>query len=732
MNRIRLPLSTALLGCAVMVQPAFAEDTSAPAAASASNQPSKDSQILEEIVITAERRISTAQKTAASVSVRSGEDLLTEGRYELKDILEDVPGVVGGAATSTSSTRAGGTDNPASGLTIRGVQSNGGGGGSITSTAAAAAIYVDDVFSGIGGGYNIDRVEVLRGPQGTLYGRSATSGVVAIHTREPDATVFSAEGTVEGGNYDLRHYTGDVNLPLISDQLALRLSGNLAERDGYYSAQGDARKNTDFRAKALWTPTDNFTALFGYALEDILTHTGGVAIGQVNSPSNFVYTPVVVGPTGKNDSRQYWGNFNLELGPVAITYIPAYRTWYGDTVVYGRGVFSANQTLYTPTDWFMTHELRIRNTDNDSNLTWQAGFLYYDNSLSNVNNLFLIPVGPYAFKSDSHKTTSAEGVFAQATYAFAPDTRLTTGIRFDHTRTLNTEDYSAFGGPYLSLTGDEGLRTFNNVTYKVRLEHDLTPQNLLYAAISTGFSPGDVTITTNQVFQPQVQVLQAETLTAYEIGSKNRFLDSRLPVNGDIYYNDYGAYQTAGINTNPSNPAMSTFSTLSAPMRSHGAELEVLVRPWENGAISFNASYTDARYGSFGQYQYLFSKSEVPGVAPFQGTLAYDHRIPIGSATLELRGDVRFFTGHDTSSIPVVWAQQGAAPYVHVASQAIGDFNSTLWLGPHYGISAYVRNITDDRFIPDNWVVTSAGPVTSSGSFLSDPRTFGMILTFKY
>jgi outer membrane receptor protein involved in Fe transport len=751
MTRIQLLLSTSVLGCAILVQPAFAQNASARAAASASNQPSADSQTVQEVVVTAERRTSTAQKTAASISVRSGSDMLNEGRYELKNIIEDVPGITGGAATNTGTALGSGTDNPARGLVIRGVQSNTGAGGSVTTTAAAAAIYVDDVYNGIGGGYDIDRVEVLRGPQGTLYGRSATAGVVAIHTGDPNPAARSGQAAAEFGNYDMRHLTGDVNLPVIQDKLAVRLSGNEYERDGYYSADGGAVASADFRAKALWTPTDNFSALLGYAQEYDVTHSGGVTINQVGSPTNFVYTKQEVA-SGKNNFHQYWANFNLNLGPVAITYIPAYRTWYQNATTYLRGGFNANQTIYTPTDWFMTHELRIHNTDNDAKLKWQAGFTYYGNTLSDVNNLFSLPAGPYLFKSSSHKTTTAEGGFAEATYAFMPDTRLTAGVRYDHTQVRDEGSYTSILGITKTLTGDQGLRTFNNLTYKVRLEHDLTPRNLVYAAVSTGFSPGDVVLTTDQNYQPAVQELKSETLTAYEIGSKNRFLDDRLQVNGDVFYNDYGGYQTAGIDISslqpppppppppppgspPAPPAtpQPTFQTLASPMKSYGAELEVVTRPWANGTISFNASYTNARYGSFGAlYDTLFYRKEVPSVPPFQGSVAYDHRLALGDATLLLHGAVRFFTAHDTSSLPQSLVAEGAGD-IHVASQSVGDLNATLLIGPHYSITAYVRNVADNRFIPDGWAVTKLGPTLSSnGTALSDPRTFGVILSFKY
>jgi outer membrane receptor protein involved in Fe transport len=740
MNRFQILLSTSLLACAALVQPAFAQDSSAQAAASAPDQQSSDLQTLQEVVVTAEHRVSTAQKTAASVSVRSGEAMLTQGRYELKNILEDVPGVVGGAAASVNTSRGSGTDNPAAGLTIRGVQSNAGAGGSITSTAAAAAIYVDEVYNGIGGSYDIDRVEVLRGPQGTLYGRSATAGVVAIHTRDPDTSQFGADGTAEFGNYNLRHVTGDLNFPIIEDKLALRVSGNFNEREGYYSAQGDARSNDDFRAKALWTATDEFSALVGYAQEYNVTHSGGVSINQVGSPSNFVFTPQQAAP-GKNDFHQYWANFNLNLGPVAITYIPAYRTWYENATLLARGTFNANQTIYTPNDSFLTQELRLRSLDGDSKLTWQAGVLYYDNTLSDVNNQFNLTTATYEFKSASHKTTTAEGAFAEATYSFVPETRLTAGLRYDHTQIRNTEDYTSILGITQSLTGDQGLRKFNNLTYKARLEHDLTPLNLLYATISTGFSPGDVTLTTDATFKPVVQVLQSETLKAYEVGSKNRFFNSHLQVNGDVYYNDYGGYQTAGINTSPQTPATPTFNTIALPMKSFGAEFEMEARPWTDGAVSLNASYTNARYGDFGQYAPLFFKRTVPGVAPFQASVAYDHRIPIGGASLLLHGDVRFFTAHDTTRITPGEAALGAEPYVRAGSQAIGDLNTTLLFGVRYSITAYVRNIADKRFIPDGWepAVVAPNPVPGGapivnvdGVALSDPRTFGVILGFRY
>src|SRR5450755_716653 len=152
--RNQLLISVSLLGCAAASGPVFAQQTGGTSA-------SEDT--LAEVVVTAERRTSTAQRTAASVTVKSGEDMLAEGRYTLRNIIEDVPGVTGGEALNTGTSNGSGTDNAASGLVFRGIPSNLGTGGSITSTASAAAIYVDDIYNGVGGGYDFERVEVLRG-----------------------------------------------------------------------------------------------------------------------------------------------------------------------------------------------------------------------------------------------------------------------------------------------------------------------------------------------------------------------------------------------------------------------------------------------------------------------------------------------------------------------------------------------------------------------------------------
>jgi len=715
---------------------------------------------LEEIIVTAERRTEDVQKTAASISVRSGEDMAQQGRYSLESILEDVPGLSGGAASTVSTSLAVGSDTAGAGLVIRGIQSNVGVGGSTTSTAAAAALYVDGVYEGVGSTYDIDRVEVLRGPQGTLYGRSATSGVVAIHTRNPNLSKFGVSAQVESGNYNLGHYTVGVDVPFINDVLGLRLAGNYYDRDGFINGSDGEAKNEDGRAKLLFKPSQNFSLLFGIAGQNNTTNTGGRAITQSPVRDDVLFAETTP-ETSYTRFRQYWAELNWNVGFGTLTYLPAYRTYWQDgTLAGGTPPLTIDQKSATPTDYFWTHELRL-SSNPDSKIIWQVGGLYYDNKLENSNTVRNSTLNVLAFSAATSKHTKAGGLFAQATYPFSDALRLTGGLRYDSTKVQVAESYTAnptlvagYPGPpsdccnvTLKLAGAEGNRKFNNLTYKVRLDYDLTPSNLVYASVSTGFSPGDISVTTcPPANQPCVQVLDAETLTAYEIGSKNRFLEDRLQLNSAVFYYDYSAYQVQNINvSNPQNPQ---FLTFAVPVQSYGIELELLYQLTAHDRISFDGSYTNAYYvdkpAQFAQFVYEdkfvnASRTGSPNIAPVMMNLAWDHSFNLpGGSTLDLRASGRYLGSHE-GHLSAADAADGGAQYVKIDSQTIGDV-SLAWASPqhHYTVSAYCRNVGDNDYISNVALDRpTAGQATPPTGFyftqaLYDPRTYGVIFGINF
>jgi iron complex outermembrane receptor protein len=749
---------------APLISAAATGDPAAPkpedqATAKADDKAKDDSQ-LQTVTITAEHSKTTLQRTADSVSVRNGADMEAKGRFTLAQILEDVAGVTGGAAGSTNGAVASsGSDAPAAGLTIRGIVSNSGAGGSVTSVAPAAAIYVDGVYGGVGGSFDVDRVEVLRGPQGTLYGRSATSGLVAIHTADPDLGEFEANALAELGSYDLRHYTAAINVPL-GEHLAMRFAANHIERNGYDDKKGGEFSTNDARLKILYKPNADVSLLAGFSVENNITHNGGTSIsldnpnpGYNSAPINCIpptpTTPAVPCPigSGKNDFRQYWAQLDVNLGLATLTWLPAIRTWQsaGTGYINAAGQFTLRQTIAAPLDRFNTQEVRLASAK-DSKIQWQLGALYYKNTVANANEVYLLPpVDAQAFNSvTKKKVTDADGAYGQVTYPFSDATRVTAGARYDTTKVAVDQDYTSFSGQTQSLSGPDGERKFKNTTWKLRAEHDLDASKMLYASVSTGFSPGDVTVTTNAAGNPVVLTLDAETLTAWEIGSKNRFLDNRLQVNGALFYYDYTGFQSANVNITPELLGLASYATLSAPAYMWGGEVEVQWKLTPSDMLSADVSYTNAQFrdrnstliptgtGTEVTFGDFFSKNQIPNVVPLRINASYTHGFHFANgSSLSATGSARFMSGYDAAPLRAGPTQAGSAvrsAEARVNSKVVGDFNLT-WQSPAgiYSVGGYVRNITDNRyktFVTVNDTGANATPY--------DPRTFGVIMRVAY
>jgi iron complex outermembrane receptor protein len=428
---------TAVVSCLIfaVLHGARADAQSVPTADASSNE-------LQEVVVTAERRTADVQKLGISVDVIQGQDLLQESRNTTDQILEDVPNVTV-AQGQNNRGYATGTDNVGSSIAIRGIPSNHAPTGPL-SEVPAAAVYTDGVYEGIGANYDQQRVEVLRGPQGTLYGRSATTGVVSTYTVDPQLNAFTGDVAVEAGNYSLSHFTGAINVP-IGDTLAVRLSGNQYKHDGYIQADGDGGiRTTDGRAKILFKPNDRLTLLFGAAIEGNELFAGG-SYYELASPPRTLALETGTAVNGPTTQHQYWANLQLDVGFATVTYIPAYRQWYQDTKAWITFLAPLSPSLYTgattPTDQFITHELRIA-SNAGSPLTWQLGSFYYDNHVHAVDN-FYFSNGVSTDIQDATRTTKDWGIFGEATYPITPSTRLTAGARYDYTFVQSSEQYTS-------------------------------------------------------------------------------------------------------------------------------------------------------------------------------------------------------------------------------------------------------------------------------------------------
>jgi outer membrane receptor protein involved in Fe transport len=720
---------------------------------------------LEEVLVTAERRSTDIQDVAASVSVRTGEEVAAQGRYTTKQVLEDVPGL---KVLDNSSVNVGTADNQGNNITIRGItpatQVVGGGAPSGIAPAPGTAVYVDGVYEGVGSGYDLQRVEVLRGPQGTLYGRSATTGVVAFHTPNPTFDGVSGRAAIEFADYDLQHYTAAVNIPM-GEKFAARLSGDYYDQgDGYYDqANKGMSQRTNGRAKLLWQPNEAFSLLVGLAYEDRDDFSGGES--TTAAPPSLALTTLTndIYP-GHKKSEQYWAEANWDVGPVTLTYLPAFRSWEQDDHLLTAANFISTgvpleQRFLTPKDDFLTQELRV-SSQADSKIQWQGGLFYYNNKLENSNlNYLANPDGSVKViqsQTQDEKETTQLGVFAEATFALTEAMRATLGARYDDTKVVVTEffydnPFSLCGTPIAFLiplppgvvcTGPGQANVppppgdsindvevkFHNTNYKARLEYDLTQENMLYGMVSTGFRPGDAGIA-----QRALHVVDAEKLTSYEIGSKNRFLENSLQLNVGLFYYDYHGFRTSYIPNTPSPADFANFRgsvNLTVPATNIGGELELLYLLTPHDRIGFNYNYVESKWNNAPAAFVAAQPESKRALVPSTISANYEHVFTLsGGSTLSARIDGRYESAHLTQNLHADWLALGYGQYVDVGSRTIGNLSGT-WSssGGRYSISAYVRNFTDEHY--QSYGV--AGDPTSLSVNWIDPRTYGALLSVRF
>jgi outer membrane receptor protein involved in Fe transport len=759
-------LNTGIWSSAVVLAVGFAIRASAAESPTVSERTTATTE-LEEVVITAERRSTDIQSVAASVSVRTGEELAAQGRYTTRQVLEDVPGL---AVVDNSSVNVGSSDVQGNNITIRGItpatQVVGGGAPSGISPAPGTAVYVDGVYEGVGSVFDLDRVEVLRGPQGTLYGRSATTGVVAFHTRNPSLEKVSGNAGIEFGDYDLQHYTAAVNVPL-SSTLAARVSGDYYDQGKGYFGQGNraisTRKNT--RAKLLWQPNEDFSLLTGFAFESRDAASGGNSTTAapptlaLRTLSNSLFP-------GHKISRQYWAEANWDIGAVTVTYQPAYREWrqkdnlLTDANFFGTGS-QLRQNFRTPKDNFLTQELRVA-SQAGSALQWQAGVFQYQNKLDNSNLNFLAnPDGSVRVVQTStsdQKKTESLGAFAEATFAPVESTRMTLGVRYDDTQVSVSEfffenPFSLCGTPLQFIvplplppgarctgpgtasvppppgTSISGVNLkFHNFNYKARLEYDLASKNMLYGMISTGFRPGDAGIANRAL-----NIVAAEKLTSFEVGSKNRFLDDSLQLNAGLFYYNYHGFRTSYIPNTPSPADFGNFRgsvNLNVPAKNIGGELELLYQLTGHDRVGLNYNYVESRWKNKPAGFALAQIEKKRAITPTSITANYEHIFNLtGGSLLSMRLDGRYESSHLTQNLHADWLAIGYGQYVHVGSRTIGNLTGS-WStdGGRYSVSAYVRNFTNQKYATYN----VGGDPNSLRVEWTDPRTYGALFSVRF
>jgi len=703
--------------------------------------------VLEEIVVTAQKKSEDLQKASIAIDVVKSEDLASSGVKNVVDLQDIVPGLRFVAADQmTVQIRGLGTinDNPgvssAVGYAEDGVY--------LAHPPAVTPVLLDQ-----------ERVEVLLGPQGTLYGRNTNAGVINFISRDPSTDKVSGFVKLGGGNYSAVNSEAAINLPLNSDW-ALRVSAGSEKHNGYADDGTNNLNSWSTRAKLLYAPSADFSAKL--TLEGGRRDSLGQGYNGFCPPGNLdpfcakVPWQPWVGfsppPAGLiNNDKVFGGALDLKanLGWADLTSITAYRGYdfYATTSPSANPTTGQPNFLYSHPDHSrsVTEEIRLSNIQSEK-VSWVAGVFYshesepsyvrfdYFNTILQ-NPAFVNPPAPPNFYEQltvQSQTDRSIAAFGDVTVPLTDQFRLRAGVRYtnekkDASGTIDTGATGIFAAPTEYNTASESDSKF---TWKAGADFDVTSKNLLYATVSTGFKSGGLN---NLPADVGVTTYAPETVTAFELGSKNRFAEDRAQVNLSLFRYNYKNYQTfefyqPGSGPNAGSTLFPTLNSQTATFEGGEISTEFVLTSADRLGLSLN--YLHNKFDDFVvalPYAPVvdLSGTDVPLSPKLAAVLSYQHVFQLGGAgSLTAGADAHYSDSYVVSGNQGNFAND--AVYVQPSYTKVNANLTWRSVGSGWTVSAFVRNLANKATIN-----TVAGGYPALPDFflinamIDPPRTFG-------
>ncbi|MEO0435342.1 MAG: TonB-dependent receptor [Pseudomonadota bacterium] len=714
--------------------------------------------VLEEVIVTAQKRSESLQDVPVAVTAFTEDTIQNSRISDITDVAVMTPNLTSNANTTPFTTR----------LQIRGI------GTSQTDPALepSVGLFVDGIFmgrTGLGTAdlTDIERIEVLQGPQGTLYGKNTNAGAISIVTKRPNQ--LENEGYIDAsiGNFAARKITASLSAP-ISDTVAYRVSASIHQRDGLFDNAGSQPDQNDIddwniQGKLLVAPNDRLELLFGFAHIERDTQCcapdsiqgdavqaelvrQGFAIDE-NDPYDF--NSATDAPDAFSmESDLLSLHIDYDLGWGSLSSITAWNDYeYFVTQDGDASQLDLLRQVREPNsgDSF-SQEIRLSGSV-DTSLDYQLGLFFYDQttnrgnrgdhivlgadfvSIADQQNLPLpFPtIGLVAQPGDSVRyevswDTSTIALFGQATWHLNQEWHLTAGLRWtDEEReadlfseTISTAplgDVFAFLSTVSTPIDAQLDRSSENPDWLLKLAYDVGANTLLYASVATGTKSGNFNGVSGEA---EFREFDDEETLSYELGIKSTIFDGRLRLNAAVFQTEIEQLQ-AGQQL---PTGFGTFVSNEGEVEVAGVDVQIDAAPLANLTLGAGLMYLDTYEFTEGER----AGTELPFTAELSANVSATFFLPYAGGGVYLRTDYAYMSDHFTNGADASRLSPSDTDDRSVLNGQLG------WRNDNWNLSVWGRNLTDEEY-----AVQSVLPQAFSGQqsfFLMPPRTYGLALRY--
>ncbi len=742
--------------------------------AAAGQAAAQEATALDEIVVTAQKRAENLQDVPVSVTALTADQLKDQ---RVGDVLA-LSGLSPGLQIKTDDNAA----NPR--IFIRGIGVN----DFNPSTASAVGVYVDGVYvasplAQMSGFYDLQQVEVLRGPQGTLYGRNTTGGAINVTTKKPSATP-EGDLAVDYGRFNSLNVQGGFGGP-VADALAFRIAGLYDKSDGYTLNRLTGNKGNDANRKAVrgalrWTPDDKLTVDVSASYSkssggSILTYNRSLVAQTAEAASTadpdptfgYIFCKPAYYTSGQctnvagyanTSTNKYQGDYRFEgkdivklfgatsaisydFGGVTLYSITGYqrakRDDYEETDANPISIFDARYIAQQDTT---SQEFRLQ-SNGATALRWVAGLYGARDNLDNDSHYNVLEVlrvpdpvnnptgmdpanSVGVFGWPLHQKTTSYAAFGQVDYDLTPKLTLTGGLRWSQDKKtfhyVSDVDYGL-----LTLFEYDNQKTFSSISGRVGLRYAINDDANVYATYNRGTKSGG--FFSGQTTDPRdLGPYKDETVDAYEIGAKSEFFGRRLRVNVSAFYYDYQDLQVYTQIQRDGLPVQ--LFTNASKARVYGGEAEIEARPVTGLSLTLGASLLNAEYKDFLSFEDAslppsdYSGNTLPSApkTSLNGAARYTHPLGAGDLMTQLDFTYRGKVYYDTANTERL--SDKARAYVN------GQVGWAFADG-RYELGVWGKNLADTTNISD---ITSIAAFGFDVFSMGPPRTYGLYFRAKY